>query len=260
MFLMLWIVNWFADSVGPTGRVCRLPVDYRAPRRLHQGHHRHETHRLLPELHHVRPVPDCQVGRLRTLARISEPKRHHVETTSRTPGMAGRRARVRLGRDVEPAARMGMVERLSIAGLVCILLYVLSQWREIARRFSGRQARYGTLAGASVLIVLAILAAINYLAERHNKRWDLTAASQYHAVGSDQEGPAGADQTGQGDGLRAYRRLRAIPFAPRGIPVPAPSSCRSITSIRRNARRSPSRLKEKPSERSCSSTTGACSA
>ena len=68
---------------------------------------------------------------------------------------------------------------LAIAGLVCVLLYVLSQWREIARDFSGRQARYGTLAGASVLIVLAILAAINYLAERHNKRWDLTAASQY---------------------------------------------------------------------------------
>jgi ABC-type uncharacterized transport system involved in gliding motility auxiliary subunit len=68
---------------------------------------------------------------------------------------------------------------LAIAGLVCVLLYVLSQWREIARDFSGRQARYGTLAGASVLIVLGILAAINYLAERHNKRWDLTAASQY---------------------------------------------------------------------------------
>jgi ABC-type uncharacterized transport system involved in gliding motility auxiliary subunit len=68
---------------------------------------------------------------------------------------------------------------LAIAGLVCVLLYVLSQWREIARDFSGRQARYGTLAAASVLIVLGILAAINYLAERHNKRWDLTAASQY---------------------------------------------------------------------------------
>jgi ABC-type uncharacterized transport system involved in gliding motility auxiliary subunit len=68
---------------------------------------------------------------------------------------------------------------LAIAGLVCVLLYVLSQWREIARDFSGRQARYGTLAGASVLVVLAILGAINYLAERHNKRWDLTAASQY---------------------------------------------------------------------------------
>ena len=68
---------------------------------------------------------------------------------------------------------------LAIGGLVCVLLYVLSQWREIVRDFSGRQARYGTLSAASILIVLGILAAINYLAERHNKRWDLTAASQY---------------------------------------------------------------------------------
>ena len=68
---------------------------------------------------------------------------------------------------------------LAIAGLVCVLLYVLSQWREIVRDFSGRQARYGSLAVASVLVVFGILAAINYLAARHNKRWDLTAASQY---------------------------------------------------------------------------------
>jgi ABC-type uncharacterized transport system involved in gliding motility auxiliary subunit len=68
---------------------------------------------------------------------------------------------------------------LAIAGLVCVLLYVLSQWREIARDFSGRQARFGSLAIASVVIVLAILTAINFLANRHNKRWDLTAAQQY---------------------------------------------------------------------------------
>jgi ABC-type uncharacterized transport system involved in gliding motility auxiliary subunit len=68
---------------------------------------------------------------------------------------------------------------LAIGGLVCVLLYVLSQWREIVRDFSGRQARYGSLALASILVVLGILAAINYLAGRHNKRWDLTAASQY---------------------------------------------------------------------------------
>ena len=68
---------------------------------------------------------------------------------------------------------------LALAGLVCTLLYVLSQWREIAREFSGRQARFGTLAIASTLVVLAILVAINYLASRYNKRWDLTAASQY---------------------------------------------------------------------------------
>src|SRR5205823_153009 len=41
------------------------------------------------------------------------------------------------------------------------------------------QARFGTLAIASVLVVLAILVAINYLGTRYNKRWDLTAAKQF---------------------------------------------------------------------------------
>jgi ABC-type uncharacterized transport system involved in gliding motility auxiliary subunit len=68
---------------------------------------------------------------------------------------------------------------LAMAGLVCTLLYVLSQWREVARSFSGREARFGTLAVASILVVLGILVAINYLASRHNKRWDLTAARQF---------------------------------------------------------------------------------
>ena len=68
---------------------------------------------------------------------------------------------------------------LAIAGLVCTLLYILSQWREMARAFAGREARYGTLAVASVLVVLGILVALNYLASRHNKRWDLTAAKQF---------------------------------------------------------------------------------
>src|SRR5687768_10235839 len=68
---------------------------------------------------------------------------------------------------------------LAIAGLVCTLLYILSQWREMARAMAGREARYGSLAVASVLVVLAILVALNYLAGRHNKRWDLTAAKQF---------------------------------------------------------------------------------
>lgn len=68
---------------------------------------------------------------------------------------------------------------LALAGLVCTLLYVLSQWRELARSFAGREARFGTLAAASIVVVLAILVAINYLASRHNKRWDLTAARQF---------------------------------------------------------------------------------
>lgn len=68
---------------------------------------------------------------------------------------------------------------LAIAGLVCTLLYILSQWREIGHAFAGRQARFGTLAAASIVVVVAIIVAINYLGSRHNKRWDLTAAKQF---------------------------------------------------------------------------------
>ena len=68
---------------------------------------------------------------------------------------------------------------LALAGLACTLLYILSQWREVARSVSGRQMRFGALAVASVVLVLGILFAINYLASRHGKRWDLTAAHQF---------------------------------------------------------------------------------
>lgn len=68
---------------------------------------------------------------------------------------------------------------LAIAGLVSTLLYILSQWREVARSFSGREARFGSLALGSIAVVLAILIGINYIASRRNKRWDLTAAKQF---------------------------------------------------------------------------------
>src|SRR5438132_7507469 len=68
---------------------------------------------------------------------------------------------------------------LAIGGLVCVLLYTLGQWREIANMFQGRQARYGTLAGLSVLVVLGILIAINYIGAKQNKRWDLTVNKQF---------------------------------------------------------------------------------
>src|SRR5918993_5397975 len=69
--------------------------------------------------------------------------------------------------------------QFALAGLICTLLYILSQWREVVRSFSGREARFGTLAFASIAVVLAILIGINYLAARRNKRWDLTAAKQF---------------------------------------------------------------------------------
>jgi ABC-type uncharacterized transport system involved in gliding motility auxiliary subunit len=71
------------------------------------------------------------------------------------------------------------VSYLLYAGLVFLLVYVLGQWRDIAKMFSRRQARYGTLTGVSVLVVLGILIAINYIGANQNKRWDLTANKQF---------------------------------------------------------------------------------
>jgi ABC-type uncharacterized transport system involved in gliding motility auxiliary subunit len=68
---------------------------------------------------------------------------------------------------------------LAMAGLGCVLVYLLSQWREIVAVFAGRSAKYGALSAASVLLVLAILVGVNYIASRQNKRWDLTAGGVF---------------------------------------------------------------------------------
>ena len=68
---------------------------------------------------------------------------------------------------------------LALAGLACILLYGAGHWRQVGRSFERRQTRYGALAGTSILLVAAIVVAVNYLLARQNLRWDLTAGGQY---------------------------------------------------------------------------------
>jgi ABC-type uncharacterized transport system involved in gliding motility auxiliary subunit len=67
----------------------------------------------------------------------------------------------------------------AIAGLVCILIYAASQWREMAASLSKRQTRYGALSIASVLVVLALIVGVNYLAQKYSRRWDLSAAGEF---------------------------------------------------------------------------------
>ncbi len=75
--------------------------------------------------------------------------------------------------------RQQVINYLAIGGLVATLLYLLSQWRDIARSFSRRNVQYGSLAIGSILLVLAIMTAVNWISTRQNKRWDLTANQQY---------------------------------------------------------------------------------
>jgi len=68
---------------------------------------------------------------------------------------------------------------LAIGGLVVTLLYTLSQWRDIARSMSGKGAKYGSVAAGGVVLMLAIIVAINYIGSRQTKRWDLTGGGQF---------------------------------------------------------------------------------
>ena len=67
----------------------------------------------------------------------------------------------------------------SIGGLVCVLLYMLTQWREILRSFQKRETKLGAMMSISVAAVLAILIGLNWAVTRRDKRWDLTAAGSY---------------------------------------------------------------------------------
>lgn len=68
---------------------------------------------------------------------------------------------------------------LTWAGLVCILLYMIGQWRDVVSFYGTRQARYGTVSIVGILVAVGIFAAVNYLGTRQSKRWDLTENQAY---------------------------------------------------------------------------------
>jgi ABC-type uncharacterized transport system involved in gliding motility auxiliary subunit len=65
------------------------------------------------------------------------------------------------------------------AGLACVFIYMATQWKDIAQSLSRRQTRLSSIALSTVVVVLALLIGVNYLASRRNKRWDLTANQQF---------------------------------------------------------------------------------
>jgi ABC-type uncharacterized transport system involved in gliding motility auxiliary subunit len=66
-----------------------------------------------------------------------------------------------------------------IAGLVLTVLYLVNHWQELLRLAGRRSAREGANSLVLTVVVVGIAVAINYIANRHQKRWDFTAARQY---------------------------------------------------------------------------------
>ncbi len=80
--------------------------------------------------------------------------------------------------------KMGWVPGVILAlGTVLLLAAALGRPADVRRALTGRQARYGSNALAMSLILLAILAIVNFLSNRHHARWDLTGTRQYSLSG-----------------------------------------------------------------------------
>jgi ABC-type uncharacterized transport system involved in gliding motility auxiliary subunit len=73
----------------------------------------------------------------------------------------------------------GKPEAWLIAGAALIVTHLLLRFEDITRRVGRRQMKYGANTAVLVLVTLAILGFVNYLAFRHTKRWDLTKGQRY---------------------------------------------------------------------------------
>ena len=68
-------------------------------------------------------------------------------------------------------------------GAVLLLLYLVLNFSKIRTAFASRTGRHGTAAGVTLILVISILALLNFLNFRHSKRIDLTE-NQLYALSS----------------------------------------------------------------------------
>ncbi len=66
-----------------------------------------------------------------------------------------------------------------VAGIVLVAAYVVFHFEELKKKLSLRSVRYGGNAFVMALIVLLILGALNFIANRHTFRLDFTAGKQF---------------------------------------------------------------------------------
>jgi ABC-type uncharacterized transport system involved in gliding motility auxiliary subunit len=80
----------------------------------------------------------------------------------------------RAGRDLPGGLRPWLIGAAAL-----VLVHLVLRFEEVAAAFSGRSAKYGANTALVVLIVLGILAGVNWMATRYFKRFDLTKGQRY---------------------------------------------------------------------------------
>lgn len=72
-----------------------------------------------------------------------------------------------------------VVEVLLGLGLALIGLFIMARPEQVKRALTGRTARYGGSATLMSVALIGILVLVNFLGNRHHKRFDLTASKEY---------------------------------------------------------------------------------
>ena len=83
------------------------------------------------------------------------------------------------------------------AGLACVLVYLVGQWRDIGHLLRAPRRGTARCRSSASWRCSASSVAVNYLASRQNKRWDLTVEPGLQPVGSDRQGAARPRRAGE---------------------------------------------------------------
>jgi ABC-type uncharacterized transport system involved in gliding motility auxiliary subunit len=68
---------------------------------------------------------------------------------------------------------------LAVSGAVLIVIGIVANYRQIMASLGRRSTKYASNYIVSVVLVFAIVAGLNYIGQRHTKRFDLTAAGRF---------------------------------------------------------------------------------
>ena len=127
---------------------------------------------------------------------------------------------------------------LAFGGLACILVYIVSQWREIADAVTRRQARYGTLSLVSVLVGARHPARRQLHRQPPEQALGSDLVEGVRALGSDEEDPARPQAAAEAAGLRARGSRAAVPRSPGGVHLPVEAGAGRVHRSARSSRRS----------------------
>jgi ABC-type uncharacterized transport system involved in gliding motility auxiliary subunit len=80
---------------------------------------------------------------------------------------------------VAPSPLPGGLRPWLISAVALVLVHLILRWEDVSSGLGLRQLKYGTNTFVLALVVLGILGAVNYLVNRHTKRFDLTENQRY---------------------------------------------------------------------------------